>query len=103
MREASIYWQTVAIARRKMGEQEPGDHSKEAAEQKSNTSRKRIARESIARQIDKQSQIAERKTRGEYGPGDRSKEAVQQRGPSPTPLTGRAHVGGGSQGKGPKY
>ena len=30
-----------------------------------------------------------------------SKEAAQQKGPRPTPLTGREHVGGGSRGKSP--
>jgi hypothetical protein len=31
-----------------------------------------------------------------------SKEAAQQKGPRPTPLTGREHVGGGSRGKSPE-
>jgi hypothetical protein len=50
---------------------------------------------------DKQSQIAERKTGNGRGPGNHSHEAVEQLGPRPTPLTGRAHVGGGSRGKSP--
>ena len=51
--------------------------------------------------IDKQSQIAERKTGNGRGPGNHSNEAGKQLGPRPTPLTGRAHVGGGSRGKSP--
>jgi hypothetical protein len=50
---------------------------------------------------DKQSQIAERKSGNGRGPGNHSQEAGEQLGPRPTPLTGRAHVGGGSRGKSP--